>query len=421
MKNILLLFICLSLVGYSQDNTVDSYDHIRDGLSFRLGVNLVDSTGEWGPFNTISTPEEMAFSRPLDFGIEYRFNDLFAFGADVSLNRWKAGEGVIDSNVVQRNLDFSAFDLKLKLFLDEAFGIFEGWQWLDLYADGGLGTYRITNGDQTANLGFGISAWLTNRIGLYADGTAKWSLSGFTTPESNHFQYAAGVIVNLGNVGKQRDRCCQNNQPAFDTVDTDGDGVSDLYDRCPEVKGLAAKDGCPDVDTDEDGILDSKDRCPYLPAPGTPDGCPNPDIDNDGVLNTADKCPNVHGLMSNNGCPGEPKPTIIIPISNVYFDVNKSNIKPQYLKTLNDNSEIMKSSPDRKFNIVGHTDNSGTETYNQKLSENRANAVRDYLIRRGVSAENLIIEYRSYSDPASSNNTQQGRALNRRVSIEPIN
>lgn len=425
MKKLLYIFIIsFSLIGFSQDEE----NNQRMGFSVKAGANLVDSNGGWEPFGFLTSFEEQAFSRPFELGLEYRFSRLFAVGVDGSINKWKKDEGVIDHILLGKDMNYFAVDGKFKLFLDEAIGVFKDWDWLDIYLDGGLGYFAINadeavkkDGAVSFNAGVGANVWLTDNIGVYIDGTSKFR-NKYTTPLTNHFQYAAGVMYNFGGAPKEKWDCDDVNKvdDSPKIMDSDEDGVLDPYDRCPNVKGLVFNGGCPDEDTDGDGILDSKDQCPYLPAPESPDGCPNPDVDKDGVLNAADKCPKVYGPVTNNGCPQDPEeviPPVRLILSNVYFDTNQSIIKPQYFKVLNDNASIMKSTPGKKYYLIGHTDSRGSEVHNRRLSQGRAEAVKAFLVKRGVDANSLIIEYKASAQPDSDNVTQQGRARNRRVEV----
>ena len=85
--------------------------------------------------------------------------------------------------------------------------------------------------------------------------------------------------------------------------DKDGDGIADIDDKCPDVPGLAKYNGCPIPDTDGDGINDEEDKCPNVPGVARYQGCPIPDTDGDGVNDEEDKCPKEAGPASNFGCP----------------------------------------------------------------------------------------------------------------------
>jgi len=158
----------------------------------------------------------------------------------------------------------------------------------------------------------------------------------------------------------------------------------------------------------------AKSLCPPVPCP---EACRKPappkDSDGDGVIDPNDKCPNTpKGAKVNKvGC---------WIVKGLLFDFNKADIKPQYYSALNDVIKVLKANPGMKVEIQGHTDNIGSAEYNLKLSKRRAQAVADYLISHGISASRLTVEGYGFSRPVASNDTPEGRALNRRVQLKPI-
>jgi outer membrane protein OmpA-like peptidoglycan-associated protein len=206
--------------------------------------------------------------------------------------------------------------------------------------------------------------------------------------------------------------------------DTDGDGIADKDDACPDVKGLAAFKGCPD--TDGDGLTDKEDKCPTVAGPKSNGGCPVLDADKDGVPDTEDDCPTVAGPASNKGCP-EVTPEVVeslkIQARSVYFNTGKSTFKAgdaATIASLDAMREILRNYPNAKFSIEGHTDSDGSDKFNQKLSEDRANAVRNAMIEKGVKAENLTALGFGESKPIASNKTKAGKAQNRRTEVRHV-
>ncbi len=197
--------------------------------------------------------------------------------------------------------------------------------------------------------------------------------------------------------------------------DTDGDGIPDKDDDCPTVAGLAKFKGCPD--TDEDGVPDPKDKCPNTPkgCPVDADGCPL-DSDGDGVIDCEDKCPNEAGSKENNGCPDWQD--IVIP--TIYFDLDKADLKPEGIAELDKLVQTLSAS--REFNIVvgGHACSLGSDAYNMKLSERRAQTVVKYLLSKGVN--NAFVGSQNYgeSKPAVPNTSEANRKKNRRVEWEVL-
>lgn len=195
--------------------------------------------------------------------------------------------------------------------------------------------------------------------------------------------------------------------------DRDGDGIPDKDDDCPDVPGLAKFNGCPD--SDEDGVPDNKDKCPDTPrgCPVDADGCPL-DSDGDGVIDCEDKCPTVPGPASNDGCPDEEE----LEIPAVYFDFDKAELRPEAKAELDKLVETLSNS--REYNIVvgGHTCDIGASSYNMKLSERRAQSVVKYLLSKGISNTYVGSNYYGEEKPAVPNSSIDNRRKNRRVEFE---
>lgn len=213
-----------------------------------------------------------------------------------------------------------------------------------------------------------------------------------------------------------------------DDPDTDGDGIPDSLDSCPNLAedkdGYLDDDGCPDPDNDGDGIVDKLDKCPGEPEDPDgyedADGCPEPDNDKDGVLDLDDACPIDPGPADNKGCPK--KPALVVVTSSqvkitqqIHFEFNKAKIKPDSFPILNAVVQVLKDNPDISLEIQGHTDNKGSPAYNKKLSQDRADSVRNYLIDKGISGARLTAKGFGEEVPIDTNATEAGRAKNRRV------
>ena len=201
--------------------------------------------------------------------------------------------------------------------------------------------------------------------------------------------------------------------------DADADGITDADDACPQVAGLATLKGCPDAD--KDGIADKDDKCPSVAGPKENAGCPWPDTDGDSVLDKDDACPTVAGPASNKGCPEvttEALDNLKIQARAVYFNSGKSTFKSADVPArLDAMASILKNYPNAKFSIEGHTDSDGSDAFNQKLSQERADVVRNALIERGMKAANLTAVGYGESKPVASNKTAAGKAKNRRTEV----
>ena len=199
-------------------------------------------------------------------------------------------------------------------------------------------------------------------------------------------------------------------------VDSDGDGVPNYLDKCPGTPQGVDVDmkGCP-VDSDGDGVPDYLDKCPGTPQGVDVDmkGCPV-DSDGDGVPNYLDKCPDTpRGKpVDVKGCP--------IPYEDIKFDTSSANIKSVSYPVLSEIAGVLNRNPNLKFEVQGHTDSSGSLAFNNKLSADRAKAVREHLIGQGVNPDQVTSAGYGPSKPLVSNNTPEGRARNRRVELKPL-
>lgn len=218
---------------------------------------------------------------------------------------------------------------------------------------------------------------------------------------------------------------------AYHAEDSDGDGYPDDIDKCPDLREDGEKpapdDGCPKApDADGDGIPDSIDKCPNDPEDfdkiQDKDGCPEDDADNDKVKDTVDKCPEEPGPPNKdakkNGCPvsidinADGSVTLLQPIQ---FALGKSTIKPVSYPILKEVATLMEARPDIKIAVHGHTDNVGKHDTNVTLSNARAASVREYLVKIGISDSRLTSKGFGPDKPIDTNDTDAGRAKNRRV------
>ncbi len=206
--------------------------------------------------------------------------------------------------------------------------------------------------------------------------------------------------------------------------DTDGDGIPDSIDRCPLIPGPMDNFGCPWGDRDRDGVPDNLDKCPDVPGIPELQGCPDVDSDKDGIPDRLDKCPLVPGIPPD-GCPKKYALLVVrqdrIEIKQqVHFLSNKAKILPDSDELLNEVADVIKTNPRLEVRIEGHTDSSGSPKRNMKLSQDRADAVRTYLIGRGVPASHLTAEGFGPSRPIASNASSSGKAQNRRVEFKIV-
>ncbi len=204
------------------------------------------------------------------------------------------------------------------------------------------------------------------------------------------------------------------------TNDKDKDGILDNVDKCPEIPEdrdlFEDEDGCPDTDNDKDGVLDavefkdgawtnndragSRDCRNYAEDKDKfedEDGCPDPDNDQDGILDVDDKCPLepefCYGYEDEDGCPDKGKPIVtkdLKILEQVQFDTGKATIKPVSFTLLTAVANILKKNKNIVLvEVQGHTDDVSDDAFNLELSDRRANAVRDFLISKGIEADRL--------------------------------
>lgn len=192
--------------------------------------------------------------------------------------------------------------------------------------------------------------------------------------------------------------------------DTDGDGLRDIEDECPNIYGLMEFNGCPD--TDNDSIPDHIDACPMIKGLAQFNGCP--DTDGDGIQDSEDECPEEPGTAENNGCPVYEKVEFAIHIG---FKSGKAKLTQDSYQYLDQLVQLMNDNPDCWVKLDGHTDSTGSDAINNKLSQDRVDAIKFYLVDKGINPNRIVARGHGSSMPIAPNDTAEGRAKNRRVDI----
>ena len=400
MKHLKIAILALFLItGLSNANAQDK----NNPWSIGIGVNAVDfyptnvdipngGYGAWfdeyfnagDHYNIIPAVSKITVGKYLADG--------FTLEAAGTLNKIsKMGDNSVS------DLMYFGLDGALKFDLNNVIG---ETSWFDPYVlVGGGYTWLDKFGTATLNGGGGINFWFSDNIGLNVESKYKHVFDNVNILQ--HFQHSVGIVLKFG--GK----------------DTDGDGIADKDDACPNEKGTKANRGCPD--TDGDGVVDKDDACPTVAGPADNKGCPWPDTDGDGVLDNVDKCPTVAGPASNNGCPVAPTVEVMATLNEyartILFDTGKATFHKESIDILKSMTAIFKDYPEADFVIAGHTDSVGSTTSNQLLSERRAAAVRDYLISNGINADRLTTVGFGESKPVDTNKTAAGRQNNRRTEV----
>jgi OOP family OmpA-OmpF porin len=217
--------------------------------------------------------------------------------------------------------------------------------------------------------------------------------------------------------------------------DPDHDGLAGSADACPvepeDLDGFQDHDGCPDPDNDGDGIADAQDKCPNNAETRNgvddDDGCPEEDTDGDGFIGSRDKCPDAPETKNNyqddDGCPDEIPAAVkkfTGVIEGINFSTNSADILPGSYAILERAVAVLTEFPDVKLEISGHTDNVGRAAHNRDLSQRRAEAVRQFLVMRGIKPDRLVAIGFGSERPIADNTTRSGRATNRRTEFKLI-
>ncbi len=213
-------------------------------------------------------------------------------------------------------------------------------------------------------------------------------------------------------------------------LDGDGDGVVDGLDKCPNTPAgrKVNAEGC-ELDSDGDGVVDGLDKCPGTPKGRkvNASGC-EMDTDTDGIVDAVDKCPTIYAKTAD-GCPPPPEPVVEpapaaapqkLVLGDVLFAYNESTLTDNAVETLDKAVASLQQWGNVKVEVAGYTDATGSETYNDGLSMRRAEAVRTYLIGKGIAADRLTAKGYGEANPVASNDTDEGRAQNRRVELVPM-
>jgi len=166
--------------------------------------------------------------------------------------------------------------------------------------------------------------------------------------------------------------------------------------------------------------VDVKDNCPTVAGPTENVGCPWVDTDLDGILDKDDKCPSVKGVIENQGCPKieiAAQKILKQAFDNLEFNSGNAIIKNTSNASLDKLAGLLVKSPTWKLEITGHTDDQGDDKVNMLLSQKRAEAVKVYLVSKGVSSDVLRTFYFGETKPIADNATEVGRQKNRRVEM----
>ncbi len=416
------------------DRTLD-LDNARAGPGARVGFFLTDrialeAEGSWVPTES-------------DGGLDVKYIPLHAR----AVFNFPAGEHV--GFLIGAGYSYSRFDDEydfsdhgpsgnagIRLGLGEMTSLR-----LDVYVD------YVASPDNGAaeNWHWGIQPGLTFMLGgrdtgprdRDADGVPDDADECRDTPAGDRVDARGCTVQDSDGDGVFDDADACADTPAGDRVDAkgcslpkeaDGDGVTDDVDACADTpKGEQVDEkGCPlPKDADGDGVNDEVDACADTPAGTQVDekGCPR-DSDGDGVEDGADRCPSTpSGVeVDAEGCQVlfEPTRKTLI-LEGVNFETGQSTLTQESETILNGVAESLIANDTIRVQVTGHTDNTGSRALNRRLSLARAEAVRQYLISKGVPEDRLTARGMGPDQPVASNRTAEGRAQNRRVELQRLN
>lgn len=288
-----------------------------------------------------------------------------------------------------------------------------------MYGKGEDNPGAIANYDTTVfDIGAGYLYALNRHIALRAEGRYRTDQhdrkQAGVNPGSGAFSDGllnVGFLFPLGLAPKAVEEEIELVEPVVvEDLDSDGDGVPDSRDQCPDTPpGTPVNDvGCP-LDSDGDGVPDEIDECPNTP-PGSAvlaNGC---------ALQGDCRRPRAGEQVDENGCAVDQK----FILRGVKFEFDSDRLTPAARGILNDVATTLQAYPNVDVELGGHTDSIGSDAYNQGLSERRANAVKTYLIGRGISAGRMTPVGYGESMPIADNGTEEGREENRRVELKVI-
>ncbi|MFD2229391.1 OmpA family protein [Alkalimarinus sediminis] len=346
------------------------------------------------------------------FAVGYQFNNRFST---------EAAYGIFDteSNVTGKDIDGSYYHVDAVYHLNDD-------DTLQPYVLAGIGNMDlgIPNSENDAetsyNAGAGFKRHLTENLSLRAEARM------FYGNDSNN----KDALLNFGLVylfGGSSSSYAEESSADDSNYDSDGDGIMDSQDQCPNTATGAEVDGSGCVivaavvapkDSDNDGVADSADQCPNTPAGRTVDanGC-ELDADGDSVVDGADKCPETPegAKVDETGCSLAIAETITQTL-HVKFPNNSSIVPSSAKPEIKELSVFMTSYPATKVTIEGHTDSSGEAKYNQYLSEKRAKAIAKILVE-DYGIESSRVDAIGYGEekPIADNTSAEGRKQNRRV------
>jgi OOP family OmpA-OmpF porin len=448
-----------------------------------LSIGTLDHSGTFGSFETRAIditgmlrykfdngwilPEEAQFAPYLSLGVG---------AGNVKFDITRTGQAT-------RTNDFGHLDIEgglgLKFKANEKFAIFAQFMAYLPFTDNVDGFINGESDDSYIISSLGLTYSIGKKKDGDGDGVADSKDQCASTPSGVSVDdNGCPLDGDLDGIPDHQDQCPDiAGTPALKGCpDTDNDGIKDSEDDCPNDAGTKALNGCPDADSD--GVADKDDKCPGTPKGVKVNGAGcEMDTDGDGILDSQDKCPNTKGTKENNGCPAPPKVDTIKPVANpapdvkpaadakpvaeekpaadakpkveapkteapkvakgkmsekqivervevlakdLRFDTDDIKLFNRPIKSLDELAEIMIDYPMINLTCEGHADSRASEEYNLKLSQERADAVKGYLVRKGVEPSRINAKGYGEANPIATNDTEEGRRENRRVDLKLV-
>lgn len=432
---LVLSFLVLGAGAFAQ--TDNSSAATKKGRLIGIHLNALDFKTPQSWKNT-SSPRFTTKTREMDFGLGFSYwkgltsNIDFALKLNANLHGY-AGDRNVSTTKTDVGLELEP-TINIRPYKDNT-------RFAPFLTTGIGGGYYTGEFGVYIPAGVGLQFNFNSVTYLLLQANYRWSLS--KDDLKDHLVYSVGILQNIApakpavvlppppppvvdrdndGILDSLDRCpdVAGLESLQGCPDRDGDGISDIDDKCADTKGIAKYQGCPIPDTDGDGINDEEDKCVTVKGVARYQGCPIPDTDGDGINDEEDKCPTRPGTAANQGCPEIAKEVIEkinFAAKNVFYATGSFKLLAKSNAALNEVARLMKTDPSLMLDIDGHTDAQGTDVSNQTLSENRANSVKEYLIKQGVDANRLKATGFGESKPIADNTTVAGRAKNRRTEM----
>jgi len=450
MKKLFLLIISILFIGnFANAN--------ETGGKFGIGI-------KGGAAKYYGDLDESSFGLHYAVSVDYWFTDVFGIGFNYGKNELSAEE---TGNYFESNLWNYILQLRINVWPSSKLNPYLtiGYEWFDSNPKDKNGTwlrnfasdiepFEYKSINNAVPFGLGFSYYLSNVISFDAEALLHYSFIDYVdgyiegAKDDHWMSLAAGISLHFGKandtdgdgIPDSRDKDpfhaedfdnFQDEDGAPD-LDNDQDGIPDAVDKAPidpeDRDGFEDGDGVPDLDNDKDGVLDSNDKAPNEAEDHDgfedEDGIPDTDNDQDGILDVDDKCPDeaetFNEYEETDGCP-DTKPELAVEkgqaivldgvnfaSGSVKLTINSKTILDKVVRTMTKNPEL-------EVEIHGYTDNTGSYNGNIKISQRRADSVKDYIVTSGISATRISTIGFGPENPIASNDTSEGRAKNRRI------